>query len=73
MAFQLAWYRLYKIPVLTYEAATTRMFYKGRTETIRPVSEYFGQFVRAFDDPSVSVEEKKQLLKKAIRWGPVTM
>ena len=67
MAFQLAWHRLYKIPVLTYEAATTRMFYQGRTETIRPVSEYSEQFVRAFDDPSVSVEDKKQLLKKAIR------
>lgn len=34
-------------PVGTYEAATTRMFYKGRTETIRVASNECVAFVRA--------------------------
>ena len=34
-------------PVGTYEAATTRKFYKGRTETIRVVSDECVAFVRA--------------------------
>lgn len=34
-------------PVSTYEAATTRKFYKGRTETIRVVSSECAAFVRA--------------------------
>lgn len=34
-------------PVGTYEAATTRKFYKGRTETIRVVSNECVAFVRA--------------------------
>jgi carnitine O-palmitoyltransferase 1 len=38
MAIQLAYYRMYHRLVLTYESATTRLYYKGRTETIRPVS-----------------------------------
>ena len=43
-----------------------RMFYKGRTETIRPVSEFSCKFARLFDDPSAKDEEKKDTLKKAI-------
>jgi len=43
-----------------------RMFYKGRTETIRPVSEFSCQFTRLFDDPSAKPEDKKSALKKAI-------
>ena len=42
------------------------MFYKGRTETIRPVSDFSSKFARIFDDPSVDDEEKKDVLKKAI-------
>jgi carnitine O-palmitoyltransferase 1 len=66
MAIQITWYRLQKSFVLTYEAATTRMFYKGRTETIRPVSVHSCNFVKAFDNPSISNEEKRALLLKAI-------
>ncbi|XP_065912529.1 carnitine O-palmitoyltransferase 1, liver isoform-like [Dysidea avara] len=66
MAIQLAYYRINKKHVQTYESATTRMFYKGRTETIRPVSEFSCQFTRLFDDPSAKPEEKKSALKKAI-------
>ncbi|KAG8232274.1 hypothetical protein J437_LFUL011761 [Ladona fulva] len=35
MALQLAYYRLHRKPAPTYETATTRIFYNGRTETIR--------------------------------------
>ncbi|XP_065912520.1 carnitine O-palmitoyltransferase 1, muscle isoform-like [Dysidea avara] len=66
MAIQLAYYRVHKKHVQTYESATTRMFYKGRTETIRPVSEFSCQFTRLFDDPSAKPEDKKNALKKAI-------
>ena len=67
MAIQITWYRMYKSFVLTYEAATTRMFYQGRTETIRPISEHSCNFVKAFDNPDVSIEEKKALFTKAVR------
>ena len=67
MAIQLAFYRLHRKFVLTYESATTRLYFKGRTETIRPVSEHSVSFVRAFDDPAVSRDEVKKLLQAAIR------
>ena len=86
MAIQLAYYRIHKKFVLTYESATTRsisaypsipllhiffiiryrMFYKGRTETIRPISDFSCKFARLCDDPSAKDEEKKDALKRAI-------
>lgn len=66
MALQLAYYRMHKKVVLTYESATTRLYYQGRTETIRPVSEYSVAFIRAMDDPDVSKEDIKKVLKQAI-------
>ena len=66
MALQLAYYRLHQRLVLTYESATTRLYYQGRTGTIRPVSEHSVAFVKSFDDPSVPREEVKKALRKAI-------
>ncbi|KAF8889312.1 acyltransferase ChoActase/COT/CPT [Infundibulicybe gibba] len=40
----------------TYEAATTRKFYKGRTEAIR-----------SMDDPAVSIEQRKKLFNAAAK------
>ncbi|XP_003384970.2 PREDICTED: carnitine O-palmitoyltransferase 1, liver isoform-like isoform X2 [Amphimedon queenslandica] len=68
MALQLTYYRIYHKLVLTYESATTRLYYKGRTETIRPVSMQSKAFVESMDDPQVSVEKKKALLKEAIKY-----
>ena len=68
MAIQLAFYRLHKKCVLTYESATTRLYYEGRTETIRPVSDDSVAFVKSFDDPTVSRDEVKKMLAKAIEW-----
>ena len=66
MAMQLAFYRLHQKIVLTYESATTRLYYQGRTETIRPVSEHSVRFVKLIDDPSVPREDVKEALRKAI-------
>jgi carnitine O-palmitoyltransferase 1 len=66
MALQLAHYRKYKEIVLTYESATTRLYYKGRTETIRPVTEKSVLFCKAFDDPDAPPEDVKKYLKEAI-------
>ncbi|KAF9218968.1 acyltransferase ChoActase/COT/CPT [Gyrodon lividus] len=54
-------------PVGTYEAATTRMFYKGRTETIRVVSDECVAFVRAMLGQSATKEEKLRLFRDAVK------
>ena len=66
MAIQLAYYRLHHKFVLTYESATTRLFYLGRTETIRPVSQHLCAFITAFDDDTVPRDTIRQHLKSAI-------
>ncbi|KAH7890779.1 acyltransferase ChoActase/COT/CPT [Phlebopus sp. FC_14] len=54
-------------PVGTYEAATTRRFYKGRTETIRVVSDEVVRFVKAMLDGAATREEKLVLFKRAVK------
>ncbi len=51
----------------TYEAATTRRFFKGRTEAIRVVSEESDRWVASMDEGGVSAEERKKLLKEAVK------
>ncbi|KAI0791957.1 carnitine acetyl transferase [Abortiporus biennis] len=51
----------------TYEAATTRKFFKGRTEAIRVVSSESDAWVKSMDDPSVSKDEKKKLFGLAAK------
>lgn len=51
----------------TYEAATTRKFFKGRTEAIRVVSSESDEWVRSMDDPNVSDGERKTLFEKAAK------
>ncbi|KAG8909424.1 Carnitine O-acetyltransferase mitochondrial, partial [Tulasnella sp. 408] len=51
----------------TYEAASTRGFLKGRTETIRSVTEESMAWCDSMDNPSVSEEERKQLFKAATK------
>lgn len=58
MAFMLAYWRLYGRLPKTYEAASTRMFRGGRTETIRTASPQALAFVKAMDDASVSDKAK---------------
>lgn len=66
MALQLAYYRdSNKSFCLTYEASMTRLFREGRTETVRPVTIESANWVRAFEDPETSREEKMQLFRVA--------
>lgn len=64
MAYQAAYYGLYGRLECTYEPAMTKMFYHGRTEAIRPVTNESLDFVRTFwaDNPAMA---KIEALKKA--------
>ncbi|KAL8584079.1 hypothetical protein ACOMHN_022419 [Nucella lapillus] len=50
---------------LTYEAAMTRLYLQGRTETVRSLTSKAAAFARAFVDKSVSNAEKRRLLTEA--------
>ncbi|KAF5392293.1 hypothetical protein D9757_001455 [Collybiopsis confluens] len=67
MAMQLAWYRTMGTFTATYETALTRMFDKGRTETIRTLSVESRAFVLGMNDPHSSVPMKINLLRLAIQ------
>ncbi|KAG8791441.1 Carnitine O-acetyltransferase mitochondrial [Ceratobasidium sp. 428] len=51
----------------TYEAATTRKFRKGRTETIRVVSDEVKAFCEAMDAKDVPAEKKVALFRDAAK------
>ncbi|KIK61686.1 hypothetical protein GYMLUDRAFT_166051 [Collybiopsis luxurians FD-317 M1] len=51
----------------TYEAATTRKFYKGRTEAIRVVSSESDAWVQSMDDPRASDATRKELFDLAAK------
>lgn len=49
----------------TYEAASTRKFYKGRTETIRVVTSEADAWANSMDDDKVNAETRKHLFDLA--------
>ncbi|KAI0342524.1 carnitine acetyl transferase [Trametopsis cervina] len=51
----------------TYEAATTRKFFKGRTEAIRVISEESDAWVDSMDNASVNVATRRELFKTAVK------
>ena len=65
MAFQLAYWRLHNRSPKVYEAASTRMYRQGRTETIRSTSNQSRAFVMAMDDASTPAANKAELLRAA--------
>ena len=69
MIIQLAYHRLNggrtNINGGTYEAATTRLFQHGRTETIRVVSEESVRWCESMDTPGMDGQEVRQLLRSA--------
>ncbi|CAG5122644.1 unnamed protein product [Candidula unifasciata] len=67
IAFQLAYYRLYKKACATYETGSLRRFQLGRTDTIRSCSIASHAFTKAMDDSSVPGNKKVTLLKEAIQ------
>ena len=67
MVMQLAWWRLNKSTVSTYESASTAAYLKGRTECIRSASMESQAFTLAFDQPNTSEDEKRKLLVTAAK------
>lgn len=66
MALQLAHFRLHKEFVAAYETAHTRLFYHGRTETIRSTTLEAVTFCKTMEDGTASNAEKLSSLRAAI-------
>ncbi|KII85049.1 hypothetical protein PLICRDRAFT_45160 [Plicaturopsis crispa FD-325 SS-3] len=67
MVLQLAWYRTRGHFTATYETALTRMFDRGRTETIRTLTVDSRAFVLAMVDPSATSADRLKLLRRAVQ------
>ncbi|BFZ05970.1 hypothetical protein BsWGS_09009 [Bradybaena similaris] len=67
MAFQLAYYRIYKQPCATYESGSLRRYHLGRTDTIRSCSTASVAFTKGMDDESLPHNRKVDLLKEAVK------
>ncbi|MCJ8745530.1 hypothetical protein PDJAM_G00131280 [Pangasius djambal] len=65
LAMQLAYYRQHGKPGSCYETATTRRFYHGRTETMRPCTVEALHWCKVMLNPSATTEEKRQALLRA--------
>ncbi|KAG7444677.1 acyltransferase ChoActase/COT/CPT [Guyanagaster necrorhizus] len=67
MALQVTWYKMRGQFTATYETALTRMFDKGRTETIRTLTRESRAFCLAMVDGRVTAESKRAALESAIK------
>ncbi|XP_067111516.1 carnitine O-acetyltransferase b [Osmerus mordax] len=65
-AVQLAYYRVHREVCPSCDMASQRMFRGGRTDYIRSPTNQTLRFVMAFDDPVVSMEAKRELLREAV-------
>ncbi|XP_029444668.1 peroxisomal carnitine O-octanoyltransferase [Rhinatrema bivittatum] len=65
LALQLAYYKLHGRPGCCYETATTRIFYHGRTETMRSCTAEAVEWCQAMLDPAYIPHERKELMLKA--------
>uniref|UniRef100_A0A8D8Y349 Peroxisomal carnitine O-octanoyltransferase n=1 Tax=Cacopsylla melanoneura TaxID=428564 RepID=A0A8D8Y349_9HEMI len=65
LSLQLAYYTIHKKPAPCYETATTRLYYRGRTETVRSCTLEASEFAKAMLS-STDNETKRNLLKMAI-------
>ncbi|CDK24472.1 unnamed protein product [Kuraishia capsulata CBS 1993] len=66
MLIQLAYYKMTGISRPTYESASTRRFFGGRTEACRSVSLESLEFVRAWEDPSIPASVKVAKFRAAV-------
>lgn len=66
MAIQLGYYKMFRKSAATYESSQTRMFQFGRTEVTRTVSVESDAFVKAMCDPTISKNERMNLLRNAV-------
>lgn len=67
MALQLSYQRMHNKPAPTYETATTRQFYHGRTETMRSCTIESTEWTHSMLDPKATNAEKRQKLITAIK------
>ncbi|XP_069815587.1 peroxisomal carnitine O-octanoyltransferase [Dendropsophus ebraccatus] len=65
LSLQLAFYKLHGRPGCCYETATTRMFYHGRTETMRPCTMEAVDWCRSMLDPAATKAQRQELMLKA--------
>ncbi|XP_040290476.1 peroxisomal carnitine O-octanoyltransferase [Bufo bufo] len=65
LSLQLAFYKLHGRPGSCYETATTRMFYHGRTETMRPCTVEAVNWCRSMLDPASTHAQRRELMLKA--------
>ncbi|XP_071528137.1 peroxisomal carnitine O-octanoyltransferase [Panulirus ornatus] len=66
MSLQLAYHRLHGKPAPTYETATTRQFYHGRTETMRSCTLESVDWVKTMLNPKSSNVERRRKLTVAV-------
>ncbi|CEP24626.1 CAT2 [Cyberlindnera jadinii] len=67
MIIQLGFYKMSGTVWPTYEAASTRKFYGGRTEATRSVSEESLRFVQNWENPSVSDAQRAVDFQEAVK------
>ncbi|WFD35970.1 carnitine O-acetyltransferase [Malassezia cuniculi] len=67
MMIQMAYHKLHGETCATYEAAQTRKFKLGRTETIRSASVESAEFVKSMEDPSASDEDRYAKFQAAVK------
>ncbi|GAA5942886.1 choline/carnitine O-acyltransferase [Sporobolomyces koalae] len=67
MCFQLAYYLTHQKAAGTYEAAQTRRFQLGRTETVRILTSESLDFVQTMLDSSVSTADKLDKFRRAVK------
>ena len=65
MAIHLGYYMTHGRPASAYESATTRLFYHGRTETVRSCSYEMKLFAEAMTNADCSMDRRRTLLHKA--------
>lgn len=65
LSLQLAFYKLHGCPGSCYETATTRTFYHGRTETMRPCTMEAVNWCRSMLDPASTQAQRQELMLKA--------
>ncbi|RKP28189.1 carnitine acetyltransferase [Syncephalis pseudoplumigaleata] len=67
MALQLAYYTMHRKFAPTYESASTRIYLKGRTETVRTLSSESRAWCEAMHNPAISNAERYRLFQAACK------
>lgn len=67
MLIQLAYFKYTGTLRPTYESASTRKYFKGRTETCRSVSTEALKFVKDWENVSVPIEQKLESFRNAVK------